>query len=288
MLAFSVQADLCTRCGLCVLDCPSRIIEANGDKWPFVSAANEGNCLRCQHCLAVCPTGALSVLGLDPADSLAVSADDRPGLDAMTHLVRGRRSVRQYCDRNVERELIDRLLATLAYAPTGINSRMLSLTVIDDKEQMNRLRQRVMQALVDALKAGRIPQRAAYLQRVISAYTEQGADIIFRGAPHALIVSAPPEALCGNEDVTLALAYFELLAQSAGLGTVWWGFFKAVFELVPELKPLVGLPTGHHYYAMLFGHPAVRYARTVQRDNSAAIRRVTIASAGHGPSGGRL
>ncbi len=167
MLAFSVQADLCTRCGLCVLDCPSRIIETNGDRLPFISAQSEGNCLQCQHCLAVWPTGAISILGLNPADSRPVSADDWPGLDEMTHLVRSRRSVRQYCDRNVERELIDRLLATLAYAPTGINSRLISLTIIDDKEQMDRLRQRVMRALIDALKAGRIPQRAAYLQRVI-------------------------------------------------------------------------------------------------------------------------
>ena len=276
MLAFTVQDDLCTRCGLCVLDCPSHIIETDGDKLPMVSAENEGNCLQCQHCLAVCPTGAISVFGLNPADSLPVAADDWPTLEKMTHLVCGRRSVRQYCDRNVEPELIDRLLATLAYAPTGVNSRMLTLSVIDDKDRMDRLRKQVMQALVDALKAGRIPQRAAYLQRVVSAYTEHGTDAIFRGAPHALIVSAPPEALCGNEDVTLALAYFELLAQSAGLGTVWWGFFKAVFEMLPELKPLVGLPPDHHYYAMLFGRPEVHYARTVQRDNSAAIRRVKI------------
>jgi nitroreductase/NAD-dependent dihydropyrimidine dehydrogenase PreA subunit len=276
MLAFSVQDARCTRCGVCVLDCPVRIIETNGDKLPFVSAENEGNCMACQHCLAVCPTEAISVLGLNPDDSLPVSAKDWPGLEQMTHLVRGRRSVRQYCDRNVEPALIDRLLGTLAYAPTGINSRMLSLAVIDDKEKMDRLRRQVMQALVDALKSGRIPPQAGYLQRVISGYAEHGVDAIFRGAPHALIVSAPPEARCGNEDVTLALAYFELLAQSAGLGTVWWGFFKAICEVLPELKSLVGLPPGHRYYAMLFGHPAVCYARTVQRENASAIRRVTI------------
>jgi nitroreductase/NAD-dependent dihydropyrimidine dehydrogenase PreA subunit len=274
MLGFSVEDDLCTRCGVCVLDCPTRIIETGGDKPPFVSAENEGNCLRCQHCLAVCPTGAISILGLNPADSLPLAGNDWPRLEEMTHLVRGRRSVRQYADRNVERELVDRLLAVLAYAPTGINSRMLTLTLIDDKDQMDRLRERVMGALADALKSDRLPQRATYLQRVVSAYVEQGADMIFRGAPHALIISAPPAARCGNEDVTLALAYFELLAQTAGLGTVWWGFFKTVCELLPELKPLVGLSPGHHYYAMLFGHPTVHYARTVQRDNSTAVRRL--------------
>ena len=42
MLNFAVQDHLCTRCGLCVLDCPSRIIETNGDRLPFISARERG------------------------------------------------------------------------------------------------------------------------------------------------------------------------------------------------------------------------------------------------------
>ena len=62
------------------------------------------------------------------------------------------------------------------------------------------------------------------------------ADIIFRGAPHALIVSAPPDAPCPAEDVVLALATFDLLAQSARLGTVWWGLLKMVLEVLPAFR----------------------------------------------------
>jgi uncharacterized protein with PhoU and TrkA domain len=52
--------------------------------------------------------------------------------------------------------------------------------------------------------------------------------------------------------------------------------FKAIFETLPELKPLVNLPEDHAYYAMLFGTPAVHFARTVQRDDAAVIRRLAI------------
>jgi nitroreductase len=164
----------------------------------------------------------------------------------------------------------------VANAPTGVNSRLLTFTVIDDKEQMQRLREKVMQALIEAARAGRIPERLAHFHNAISAYVEHRADVIFRGAPHVLIISAPPQAPCGAEDVTLALAYFELLAQTAGLGTVWCGFLKLAFETVPELKSLVALPPDHHYYAMLFGPSAVHYVRTVERDEAARIRRVQI------------
>jgi nitroreductase/ferredoxin len=275
MLSFTVQEDRCNRCGLCASDCPSRIIEL-GDKLPFVSAENEGNCLECQHCLAICPTGAISVFGLNPADSLPVSADAWPRLEQMTHLVRGRRSVRKYRDENVDPALIGRLLATVANAPTGVNNRQLTFTVIDDKAKLHRLREKVMAALVKTSKDGRIPERYAYIEQAISAYVEHEADVIFRGAPHVLIVSASPQSPCATEDVPLALAYFELLAQSAGLGTVWCGLLKLAFESVPTLKALVDLPPNHHYYAMLFGHPAVHYARTVQRDDAATIKRAEI------------
>jgi nitroreductase/NAD-dependent dihydropyrimidine dehydrogenase PreA subunit len=276
MLNFRVQKDRCNLCGLCVADCPSHIIEQHGDDLPFVSAENEENCVQCQHCLAVCPTAAVSVFGLNPDDSLPVSPEVWPQLDQMIHLLRGRRSVRKYADRNVDPQLIDRLLATVANSPTGINNRLLTFTVLDDKDKVHRLREKVMAALVKALNEGRIPERFAYVERAISAYAEYQLDVIFRGAPHVLIVSAPPHSPCAIEDVPIALSYFELLAQSAGLGTVWCGLIKLAFESVPELKSLVDLPQGHHYYAMLFGHPAIRYARTVQRDTAAAIKRPTV------------
>lgn len=274
MLEFSVNQDRCNRCGQCVADCPARIIAQDADRRPFVAAEKEESCLQCQHCLAVCPTAAISVFGLNPDESLPVSADVWPRLEQMALLVRGRRSVRYYRDQNVEPSLIDRLLATAAHAPTGVNNRSLTFTVIDDKEQLARLRESVMQALVKASKAGKIPARCAYIERAVSAYVEDGTDAIFRGAPHVLIVSAPPQTPCITEDVPIALAYFELLAQSAGLGTVWCGLLKLALEAVPELKALIDLPPGHHYYAMLFGHPAVHFARTVQRNTAAMIKRV--------------
>jgi ferredoxin len=86
MLNFSVREDRCDRCGLCVSDCTARIIEEDADKLPFVSAENAENCLQCQHCLAICPTAAISVFGLNPDDSLPVSADVWPRLEQMTHL----------------------------------------------------------------------------------------------------------------------------------------------------------------------------------------------------------
>ena len=275
-LQFSIDAARCTRCGQRARDCLARVIAQEGDALPRIIREHAQYCIMCQHCLAICPTAALSILGRDPADSLPLTVDSFPTLEAMTRFVRGRRSVRRYQDADIDPALLRQLLATLANAPTGGNRRQLTFTVIDDRAVMRQFQQQVMAGLREAAAAKRIPPRLLYLQRAAGHSFARGAEIIFRGAPHALLVSAPPDAFCPHEDISLTLAYFELLAQSAGLGTCWWGMLKMVLELLPELKTFLDLPADHFYYGILFGLPAVSYARTVQRDDGAVIKTVGV------------
>jgi ferredoxin len=276
MIQFVVNDATCTRCGQCVLDCPSQIIERSGDAPPRIRAENEGDCIQCQHCLAVCPAAAISISGRDPAASIALASGTVPTLDAMSNLVRGRRSVRRYRDENVDPGLLRQLLAALGNAPTGCNRMGLTFSVIDDKDAMQRFRLKALNGLAEKTKAGLLQDPSGFISEAAPAWFDQGVDIIFRGAPHLLVVSAALESACPQEDVNLALAYFELMAQSVGLGTVWCGLAKMVLELLPDLREVVGVAPGNYYYAMLFGLPAVRYARTVQRDGGARVKRIQV------------
>lgn len=275
MLNLTVSEELCSGCGECSRDCIAGIMEQIDDKPPFIRLGNEPSCLGCQHCLAVCPTGALSIHNRNPAESQELCHDNLPPFEQMMLLVRGRRSVRQYKAENVSPGLIRELLAALANAPTAGNRRELTYTVIADREVMQRFQEKTTAALA-AVVAKHAAANDWFLETAAPVYLEKGPQVIFHGAPHVLIVSAPTEVFSANVDVILAMAYFELLAQSAGLGTVWCGMLKALLETVPEIKELIGLPADCFYYTMLFGLPSVRYYRTVQRDDSAAIRTVAL------------
>jgi nitroreductase/NAD-dependent dihydropyrimidine dehydrogenase PreA subunit len=277
MLQFVVDEARCTRCGQCVRDCVAKIITRSGGDVPRIRPEDEAGCIRCQHCLAVCPEAAISIFGLSPADSQPLTEDSFPALDKMLTLVRGRRSVRQYRDENVDRGLLRKLLEALGNAPTGVNRGALTFSVIDDRAAMRRFRAETYDMIAEALKSGQVPgHHSGFLQEVAFAWREKGEDTIFRGAPHLLAVSAGPDAVCPQEDVTLALAYFELMAQCAGLGTVWCGLAKWAMEAVPGLKEAAGIPPDSSYYVMLFGLPAVRYPRAVQRDGADRIRRISV------------
>ena len=273
-LDFTVDSDKCVQCDACVMDCPAGIISRSGNL-PRVSAEEETNCIKCQHCLAVCPSGAIGVFGLRPENSIELTAEKLPSAQQMHTLLRGRRSVRQYREESVPSSLIDELLATLSNAPTGCNDMDLHFLVVDSKAMMQLLLGRIIESLEEKMRGN--AALPGMMSAAVSAYRQGGADIFFRGAPHLLIVSAGERATCPKEDIDLSLAYFELLAACSGLGTTWCGFLKFIVDAAPELRPCLGLGADTQFYAMLFGYPGVQYARTVQRDGVASVRRFTPA-----------
>lgn len=272
MIDFKINQTLCTRCGSCVADCPAMIIAMEND-FPAITPENEAACYKCQHCLAVCPTGAVSILGLKPTGSRPL-AGGFPAPDKVEMLIMGRRSVRRYKDKNLDPALMQRLLEVAGHAPSGRNTRQVRFTVVDDKHKMAELREEVMAGLTRLVRDNALPEGLSYYTDFIALWEKNRYDVIFRGAPHLLIASAPASVVSPLPDCLIALSYFELFAQANGVGTVWSGLAKVVInDLLPTVRQRLGIPDDHLIgYAMAFGRPAVQYARTTQ--HSAIIHRV--------------
>jgi nitroreductase len=244
------------------------------DGIPAIAAESEPTCYRCQHCLAVCPTAAVSILGLSPGESRPL-AGNFPDPDKLETLIKGRRSVRRYQKENLEPELLQHLLEVAWHAPTGVNSRQVRFTLIDDREKLARFRDEVMTGLGRLVRENALPERLEFFAKFVRLWEEKGVDTLFRGAPHFLVASARRDLATPLADCLISLSYFELFAQANGVATVWDGLAKwAIDDLLPETRTTLGIPDDHLIgYAMAFGKPAVRYARTVQH-GPAIIHRV--------------
>ncbi len=264
-IKFKVNKDKCTLCGRCAADCPAAII-AMTDNGPRIAPENEATCYRCQHCLAVCPTGAVSILGVDPAESTSL-AGTFPNSAQMEALIKGRRSVRRYKDEDLSPQLIQRLLETALHAPTGRNTRQVLLTVIDDRATLAKFRSKVLEGLARVAREGKLPPGMERFAEFPVLWETKKIDVVFRGAPHLVVASAPKDCASPLQDCVIALSYFELLAQTQGVGTVWDGIAKWVIaDILPELRHDLKIPEDHLIgYAMVFGIAAVKYSRTVQR-----------------------
>lgn len=260
MMNFSFQIDetKCIHCGLCAKDCITNVITLDENKNP--KADNGENCLNCQHCMAICPVGAISINGKKPENAEKIYVQNP---DMILNLIKARRSDRNYKNENLDTERMNKLKDMLKWVPTGCNRHAMHFSFIDDVEVMNGFRDYVNEKVVTALTKKPIKAVAqrfgAFAKGLIA-----GEDVIFRGAPHMLVVSNSLKAPCCEEDVIIALSYFELYAQSLGVGTCWCGLAQGAMQIFPELCDYLEIPEGYKSgYAILFGAKEVNYQRTV-------------------------
>jgi nitroreductase/NAD-dependent dihydropyrimidine dehydrogenase PreA subunit len=272
MLKFEVRQEKCTRCGLCAKDCPVNIIDLKTG-YPRIEAGKVNTCIRCQHCLAICPTAAVSILGKSPEQSLSIKGNF-PDPRQMEILIKGRRSVRQYQNENLDPELIKRALDVAWQAPTGVNMRQVQFSLIDDKSNLAIFRDEAYRGLEELIACGQLPEDKAFFAGFVRTWREKGVDVLFRGAPHLVVATAPRSVPSPFPDCMIALSYFELYAQSLGIGTVWNGLVKwTIDDLVPELRTRLNIPEDHLVgYTMAFGKPAVQYQRTIDKGSAKMIR----------------
>lgn len=261
---FQVDQFKCIRCGECVNECPVNILVI-GDQTPFVADGRGGDCIGCQHCLAVCPEGAVSVLGLRPADSYPLSGADMPTFAQIDRLIRGRRSVRRYRDDPVDQATIEELLHTAFQAPSGRNDRQVSYSVVGTREAMDRVRAQVFDGLSELISKQGLPAGYEFFVDIVNGWKMYQADVLFRWAPHLVIACAPEDSASGEADGIISLSYFEIAAQTYGIGTLWNGLVKIAIRMLPEVRTALGIPDNNRVaFAMSFGWPDVSYARSVQ------------------------
>ncbi|MCW3786060.1 nitroreductase family protein [Plebeiibacterium sediminum] len=266
MLDFRIDESKCTQCGLCAQDCPVLIIDGKNGI-PEIKAGKEGNCLKCQHCMAICPTGALSILGKNPDQSASVK-EGMPSSSSMLNLFKTRRSIRKFKNEELSKELISDLLQGAANAPTGHNNNQVLFSVIDNKADLKKFRDAVYDSIHTAFENNHKHPFLPMLNDLKRLWVSKKIDVILRDAPHVLITSSPKKSVTPVEDCVIALSYFELLANTHGVGTLWNGMLKWVINDIDlELRERLGIPVDHEVGdVMVFGFPAVKYTRGIQTE----------------------
>ena len=291
---FKCDPDKCTACGLCTKVCGTSIIHiVNGiaQMEPVTEVGWEG-CFRCQHCMAVCPTGAISILGKDPNNSVLPPQRDfsiLKGLDTsdnidlgplMDALMVNRRSCRRFKDENVDADIIDQMLRVLENIPNGSNKQLMEFTLIDDKEECRKFRKAAyleMERLAsNGIYPGNFSARDYELMKAWEDLRNPG-DMLFCNAPHLLIVHVPKGKGCWQVDPVIASVYFELMCAARNIGCILMTFPIAALSKMPEVEALLKIPKDHYYPCIIgFGYPEIQYQRGVQREGIAKIHRLTF------------
>lgn len=261
-LNFKIDKSRCVQCGRCIKDCICSVLEFGEDNIPKVAQDGENRCIGCQHCFAVCPTGAISVFGNNPDEAPAIPKE-YPS-EEILKLIQSRRSVRKYKQENLSKAKWNKIKEMLPYIPTGVNDHRLLFAFIDDIDAMARFKRKTYDLLKKLFSQENVPQEFAGLMAFKNPIMN-GEDVIFRNAPHLAVVCSPNDAPCANIDGVIALSYLELYAQSMGIGTVWCGLSYYCLSAFPELVKELKIPEGYKpVYCMLLGPSDIQYKRIVK------------------------
>jgi ferredoxin len=276
-----VDLSTCKKCHICAGICPAGIILAD-DTARFLD--NRVHlCIRCGQCMAACPTKSISIEGLSyEKDFFDLPQSQEGWQEAFYGLVSSRRSIRSFQDRPVPRDLLEKIVRAISFAPPGFTPLTVELTAVNNREmirsavpimadmydkllkmQANPLRRTVLKLIVGKETYRTLNEHVLPVMKVRMPGLKAGTeDTIARGAPAMILFHAPVP----NEDTFIALAFGLLAAHALGLGACAIGLIPPAVNRNPQLKKLFHIPANNTVLAsMVLGYPKYKYSRGIKR-----------------------
>ncbi len=274
----------CNDCGICAEVCKGApLIMVNGRL--EIEATRFFGCIGCGHCMCVCPQHCIQINGRDmnPADVLPLpDKSSRANFQQLYNLMLSRRSVRNFRDRLVEPEIIEKIVAAVATAPMGLPPSDVQILVLDTPAKVQEFAADVVAVmkksrwffspLVNLLLRpflGREYQESAdsFIRPALDVFTGEsakGKDYLLYNAPLAMYFSCSPYA--DPADPLVAATYAMIAAESLGLGSCMIGTPAYFIKYSQGLKRKYDLPRKNQPgIVVIFGYPRINFRRALRR-----------------------
>jgi nitroreductase len=238
--------------------------------------------------MAVCPEGAISVNGrcLSPDDIFPLAdKSESASYESLLKLYKRRRSIRDFKDKPVEKELVEKILQAAVTAPMGIPPSDVNVLVLNGKDKVFQFSKDYCEYL-ENLKwmvspLGLIFMRLFYgkengnmfrdfIKPLINSYTgymKEGRNVVMYDAPLAFYFYGSPYT--DPADPIIAATYAMHAAESLGLGTCMLG---AIHPFIQSGKAAEKFRKNHGIkfkskegLFLIVGYPKVKFRHGVRR-----------------------
>lgn len=274
-----VDHEVCRRCGQCVEACIHMKLE-QPDKSAPPRVAEDMDCIACGHCVAVCPTGALSHSAFGNGSIRPLNLEILPTADQMMEALRARRSYRKFKDERIPREVLEQVIEAARLAPSAHNTQTTSFVVVEDPEMLKRVVDLTLRFLDGMAKYFRHPIKGRIARLMggdqvrgvmpmipvfegVVQLAKDGGDLpMLLEAPAWIVFHSAKDAGYGKVNASVAMQNAMLMADRLGLGTFYTGFL-----LVPTMRgfsmhDLLGLDHDQEIHgALAVGVPRLEYKK---------------------------
>ena len=164
-------------------------------------------------------------------------------------LLKMRRSIRDYEDKEVPLDTIRRIITESCLAPSSSNGQPWQFIVVNDREMIKRLSDESKRNLV-----ADIERNPASPSRNYEAVLREKSFNVFYNAPTLVFIGGSKAVRSLHVDCALAACYFMFAACERKLGTCWIAL--GMFIQDPDLRKLVGMPGDYQIVApVVLGYP---------------------------------
>ena len=285
-MTHKINPETCEKCGLCAEVCPNQIMEWVPEKEPEFRTDRISLCIQCGHCMAVCPTQSITAGGLSYGKDFFDLPMGGLGERDFFSFLSSRRSVRNFQDKPVPRELLQRVIDAVTLAPMGFPPHKVEVTVVQNRATIKKALPHLMKLYGDLNKWMKNPLARFLMRKKMNPETfntiqnhvlpamekglpemkEKGRDIFTRGAPALILFHAPRGSENHTEDSHIAIAYGLLAAHALGLGASAIGLIPPAVERNKDLRRLFQIPEDNEVLAsMIVGYPKITFRRGIQR-----------------------
>jgi ferredoxin len=148
MSLISVDHEKCNQDGICVSECPARIIVIDAETgYPVPTPDFKDFCLKCGHCVTVCPTEALRLDWLAPEECPAIMKERVVSSEQAEQFLRGRRSIRSFKEKQIPRDTLEKLIEVACSAPSAKNQQPWHWIVVQKPAEVRRIAEMVIDAM---------------------------------------------------------------------------------------------------------------------------------------------
>lgn len=283
----TIDEEKCTGCGNCVEVCKDFSIELYEGKVKKSKNACFG-CIGCGHCMAICPTGAIQITGreISREDLFELPpSGEAAGYDSLMKLYQRRRSIREFTTREVEPEIVEKILAAASTAPMGLPPSDVNVMILNNRKAVRRfaedfciylngLRWIVSKWFVTFMRPfwGKANDELfkGFIRPLFDVYTgymNNGVNLVNYDAPLAIYFYGSPYTDPADPIVAATAAMYA--AESLGLGTCMLG---AVHPMIQNGKKARNFREKYkiRYQSreglfVIFGYPDVKYRKGIRR-----------------------
>jgi len=279
--------EKCSGCELCVSVCKDFGLQMIDGKVSLTENPLFG-CLACGHCMAICPECAIEIHGrtlspdnlydLPPKESTA-------NYEQLHNLLKRRRSIREFTDKPVAKDLIDKILDAASTAPMGIPPSDVNVLVLDTQEKVRTFSQdycrylesvqwyvsgwflAIMRPFWGKVNDEMFKRFIRPLFKIYIGHMKQGKDLVSYDAPLAIYFYGSPFA--DPADPLIAATYAMIAGESLGLGSCMLGGIHPLIQNGKKAKKLrekYGIKfSSREGLFVIFGHPNIKYSKGIKR-----------------------